>query len=81
MTQLDMIKRKVAYLFSVSPKVHVNVNLYHPRIVLKNDAVEIKGVYKNIFTIEEYTGNAPRIHSLQYIDILTGNVEIIESAK
>ena len=79
MTQLDMIKKKVAYLYSVSPKVHVNVNLYHPRLVLKNDVVEIKGVYKNIFTIEEYTGSAPRIHSVQYVDILTGNFEIIDS--
>lgn len=81
MTQLDMIKKKVAYLYSVSPKVHVNVNLYHPRLTLKNDAVEIKGVYKNIFTIEETTGSTPRIHSLQYIDVLTGNIEFIEDTK
>lgn len=80
MTQLESIKRKVAYLHTVSPKIHVNVNLYHPRIVLKNDVVEIKGIYKNIFTIEEYTSGRPRIHSLQYIDILTGNIKIIEDA-
>lgn len=79
MTQLDAIKRKVEYLYSVSPKIHINVNLYHPRLVLKNDAVEIKGVYKNIFTIEEYSAGRPRLHSLQYVDVLTGNIEIIEN--
>ena len=80
MTQLDNIKKKVNYLYSVSPRIHINVRLNHPRLELKNDAVEIKGVYKNIFTIEEYTTGTPRIHSLQYVDILTGNIEIIEKA-
>lgn len=80
MTQLDMIKKKVAYLYSVCPRIHINVNLNHPRLVLKNDVVEIKGVYKNIFSIEEYTAGRPRLHSLQYVDILTGNIEIIENA-
>ena len=44
MTQLDTIKKKISSLFSTSPKIHINVNLYHPRLVLKNDIVEIKGV-------------------------------------
>lgn len=81
MTQLEMIKRKVAYLYSVSPKIHVNVRLNHPRLELKNDVVKIKGVYKNIFCIEEYTTGIPRTHSLQYVDILTGNFEIIDNLK
>lgn len=81
MTQLDMIKKKVAYLYSVSPKIHVNVRLNHPRLELKNDVVKIKGVYKNIFRIEEYTAGVPRTHSLQYVDILTGNFEIVENPK
>lgn len=78
MTQLDRIKKKVAYLYSASPRIHINVRLNHPRLELKNDVVEIKGVYKNIFSIEEYSTGRPRLHSLQYVDILTGNIEIIE---
>lgn len=78
MTQLDRIKKKVAYLYSASPRIHINVRLNHPRLELKNDVVEIKGVYKNIFSIEEYSIGRPRLHSLQYVDILTGNIEIIE---
>ena len=79
MTQLDMIKKKLAYLYSVSPKIHINVRLVHPRLEPKNDAVEIKGVYKNIFTIEEHSSGRPKLHALQYVDILTGNIEIIEN--
>ncbi len=78
MTQLDLIKKKVAYLYSTNPKIHVNVKLNHPRLEIKNGVAEIKGVYKNIFCIEEYTTGVPRTHSLQYVDILTKNFEIIE---
>lgn len=79
MTQLDVIKKKVAYLYATNPKIRVNVRLYHPRLEIKKDVVEIKGVYKNIFCIEEYTTGIPRTHSLQYVDILTGNFEIIDN--
>lgn len=78
MTQPDMIKKKVAYLCTTSPKIHINVRLTHPRPEMKNDLVEIKGVYKNIFCIEETTTGMPRTHSLQYVDILTHDIEIIE---
>ena len=79
MTQLDKIKKKVAYLYATSPKIHINVRLTHPRLELKNDLVEIKGVYKNIFCIEETTTGIPRTHSLQYVDILTHNIEVVEN--
>lgn len=79
MTQLDKIKKKVAYLYATSPKIHINVRLTHPRLELKNDLVEIKGVYKNIFCIEETTTGIQRTHSLQYVDILTHNIEIVEN--
>lgn len=79
MTQLDMIKKKIAYLYSVSPRIHINVRLNHPRLELRNDVVEIKGVYKNIFNIEEYSTGTPKTHCLQYVDVLTGNIEIIDN--
>ena len=79
MTQLDVIKRKVALLYSKHPKIHVNVRLNHPRMEIKNDIVTITGVYKNIFCIEEYTTGVPRTHSLLYVDVLTGDFEIIEN--
>ena len=39
MTQLDVIKQKVNYLYSVSPKIHINVRMHHssPESRLQND--------------------------------------------
>ena len=78
MTQLDAIKKKIACLYATSPIIRVNVRLYYPRLEITNDIVKIMGVYKNIFCIEEYSTGFPRTHSLQYVDILTGNFEIVD---
>lgn len=78
MTQLDMIKRKVTDLFHTHPNIRMDVRMIHPKIELKNDPVTIKGVYKNVFRIEEYSSGVPKCHTLQYTDILTGQFRIIE---
>lgn len=78
MTKLEIIKSRVNYLYTHSPRVRMNVKLMHPKIELQNDLVEIKGVYKNVFRIEEYSTGTPKCHTLQYTDILTGQFEIIE---
>ncbi len=76
--QLDMIRERIAGLYAASPRIHVNVKLPRLRLDLTNDPVEIKGVYRNIFTIEECRTGVPRIHALQYADVLTGSIEILE---
>jgi uncharacterized protein Veg len=78
MTQLDSIKQRIRYLYSTSPRIRMDVELAHPRLSLKNDPVTIKGVYKNVFRIEEYSTGEPKCHTLQYIDILTGNFRIVD---
>ena len=78
MTKLEIIKSRVNYLYTHSPRVRMNVKLMHPKIDLQNDLVEIKGVYKNVFRIEEYSTGTPKCHTLQYTDILTGQFQIVE---
>ncbi|MBR1534621.1 MAG: hypothetical protein IJ639_09655 [Ruminococcus sp.] len=78
MTKLEIIKSRVNYLYTHSPRVRMNVKLMHPKIELQNDLVEIKGVYKNVFRIEEYSTGTPKCHTLQYTDILTGQFQIVE---
>lgn len=78
MTKLEMIKSRVKYLYTHSPKVRMDVKLMHPRLELNNDPVEIKAVYKNVFRIEEYSTGVPKCHTLQYTDILTGQFRIVE---
>ncbi|MDD6275941.1 MAG: hypothetical protein PUB20_03860 [Clostridia bacterium] len=80
MNSLDVIKNNVKYLYENNPKIHVNVSLTHPKICLKNEPVTIKGVYSHIFQIEENTNGSPKNHTLQYSEILTGHIEILELA-
>lgn len=78
MTSLDIIKRRIGRLYAVKPNVHVNVSLSHPKLELRDDPVTIKGVYPHVFRIEEYTSGEPKCHTLQYADVLTKQIEIVE---
>lgn len=78
MTTLDYIKREIKNLYETNPEIHVNVSISHPKIDLKNDPAVIKGVYSNIFRLEEYSNGTPACHTLKYTDILTKQIEIEE---
>ncbi len=78
---VQIIKEKITQLFKTNPDIHMNVSLTKPRLELRNDAVKITGVYPNIFQIEEYSSGKPKKHILQYNDILTGHIEILEFEK
>jgi len=81
MTALDQIKNGVQHLYETNPHIHLNVALSHPKLTLQNDPVEIKGVYRNVFRIEEHSTGRPLCHTLQYTDVLTGQIEIVELKK
>lgn len=78
MDSLDSIKRKIAYLYKNHPKIHVNISLSRPKINLQNDPAKIVGIYPNVFIIEESSSGAVKSHTLQYIDVLTKQIEIVE---
>lgn len=78
MASLDLIKNQVKKLYQTHPKIHINVSMTHPRIRLKNEPVTITNVYPHIFQIEEYSNGFPKCHTLQYTDILTKQIEILE---
>lgn len=80
MTTLDIIKNKIRYLYENNPNIHMNVTINHPKIELKNDPAVIKGVYSHIFRIEEYSKGVPQSHTIQYTDIMTKRIEIVELA-
>ncbi len=78
MTDIELIKRGIKKLYETDPQVHLDVSLTHPKLVLINDPAVIKGVYSNLFRIEEYSTGRPQCHSLQYGDILTGRIRVHE---
>lgn len=77
-TSLDIIKSQIKRLYDTHPNIHINVSITRPKVDLKNEPVIIKGVYPHIFQIEERSSGSPKCHTLQYADVLTKQIEILE---
>ena len=75
---IETIRRDIRNLFETNPNIHVNVTMRHPKVSVENGYAVIKGVYPNIFQIEETDNGYVRCHSVQYNDVLIGRVEILE---
>ena len=78
MDALDIIKQKIRILYEKHPTVHVNLQMTHPKIDLKRAPAVICGVYPHVFRLQECTTGTTLCHTLQYKDILTGQIEIVE---
>ncbi len=78
MNALDLIKNQIKQLYEASPDIHISISFSHPKIIFTNDPVTIKGVYPHVFRIEEKSSGVAKCHTLQYSDILTGQIKIKE---
>lgn len=78
MNAIEEIKSAIIHLYTTSPNIHINATMTHPKLVLKNAPAVIKGVYPNVFRVEEIGTAHPICHSFQYADILTKRVRIAE---
>ena len=78
MSTLDSIKKKIKHLYATNPHIHVNISRSHPKLDLRNDPAVITGVYPHVFRIEEYSTGEAQSHTLQYTDIFTKQLEIVE---
>ena len=78
MDKLDLIKKGIKRLYETNPEIHISVKLARSKIVVENTPVTLKGIYKNIFQIEENDSGRPIRHSFQYGDVLVGHVVIKE---
>ena len=78
MNNIDSIKNKIKMLYETNPKIHINIQSTRPKLILNNVYVIIKGVYPNIFCVEELGVEHPKTFSFQYVDILIGKIEISE---
>ena len=78
MNEIQQIRQRILERYRHDPKIRINVSIAKPRLHLNNVPVEITGVYANIFQIEEVTDGQARRHTLQYTDVLTHNIEILD---
>lgn len=81
MNSIDLIKDNIRNLYKTHPKIYINVSMTSPRISLNNEVVVITGVYPHIFQIEESSSGLAKRHTLQYTDILTGQIQIVGLAE
>ena len=78
MNEIQQIRQRILERYRHDPKIRINVSIAKPKRHLNNVPVEITGVYSNIFQIEEVTDGQARRHTLQYADVLTHNIEILD---
>lgn len=78
MSEIQQIRQRISERYRLDPKIRINVSIAKPKLHLNNVSVEITGVYANIFQIEEVTDGQARRYTLQYADVLTNNIEILD---
>lgn len=75
---IQQIRRRILEHYQNDPKIHINVSFVRPKLHLNNVPAEIVGVYAHIFQIEETSSGQVKRHTLQYTDVLTHNIEILD---
>lgn len=78
MSNIEYIKARIKHLYETNPKVHISVHTTRPKLTVENTSAVIVGVYPNIFRVAESDSGVARIHSVQYVSVLTGEVRIFE---
>ena len=78
MNSIDIIKSRIKSLYETNPRIHVNVTISTPKINLRNRPVVLAGIYPHVFRIEDRANGKLEQYTLQYVDVLTKNIEIME---
>lgn len=78
MEALPEIRERIRRRYESEPRVRLNVSLSRPKLRLEGVEARITGVYRHIFQIEETSAGETRRHTLQYADVLLGNIELCD---
>lgn len=76
--ELQQIRQRISERYLGNPNIRINVSLRQPRLHLNNVPVKITGVYRHIFQVEEVSPGPPKRHALQYTDVLTHDIELLD---
>lgn len=74
--QLEKVKAGVYGLYEQKRAVHLDLAMKGERVRLENADAKIVSVYPNIFMVRER--DSGKIHTLQYVDLITHNARISE---
>ena len=76
--ELQQIRQRISERYRSDPNIRINVSLRQPRLYLRDVPVKITGVYRHIFQVEEDSSGKPKRHALQYADVLTRDIELLD---
>lgn len=76
--ELEQIRQRILERYRSAPNIRINVSLRQPRLHLRDVPVKITGVYQHIFQVEETSSGQPKRHALQYADVLTHDIELLD---
>lgn len=75
--ELQQIRQRISERYLSDPNIRINASLRQPKLRLSNVPVKITGVYRHIFQVEEDSSGQPKRHALQYADVLTHDIELL----
>ena len=76
--ELQQIRQCISERYRSDPNIRINVSLRQPRLHSNNVPVKITGVYRHIFQVEEDSSGQSKRHALQYADVLTHDIELLD---
>ena len=76
--ELQQIRQRISKRYRNDPNIRINVSLRQPRLRLNNVPVKITGIYRHIFQVEEDSSGQFKRHALQYADVLTHDIELLD---
>lgn len=78
MNSVDYIKNRIQEIYRTDPHIHIRIKTSHSRSPEPDRPAVIKEIYPNIFRVEENDDGCTKYLSVQYAEILMGQVEILE---
>ena len=78
MNEIQQIRQRILERYQRDPRICINVSIAKRKLHLNNVPVEITGVYAHIFQIEDTSSKPAKRYTLQYADVLTHNIEILD---
>lgn len=76
--EFQQIRQRISERYRSDPNIRINVSLRQPRLHLCDVPVRITGVYRHIFQVEEDSSGQPKRHALQYADVLTHDIDLLD---
>ena len=74
----EYIKAQIQNLYETNPHIHISISMQRAKVCIKDAPMVIKGVYRHIFQVEEICVSHPKRYSIQYTEVLIGQVVIAE---